>query len=441
MITRIKIDGFKSFSDFEVELKPFNVIVGANGSGKSNLLDALKLLRNLTEGSIAEAFSKQRGTPSELFTRYPDGTSAQEMSFEIDLFEKDSDGKYARLNYTFTIAKKDTLRKEKLVATHQSISFIEPDEDGWFKDNVHNSFLELSTYNASIKKEIYQSSNNYSSLLLNFMSAVEVLGASKEPLNFSEHFTVTDILYAVAVLVRGFKNLSFINLAPQNMSLPSATAGPHSLAENGANLAAALHQITHNDKWLLKQISRSMYSILPTHKKIRVLEDKIQDNYYIELQTNDNTWFNARLLSEGTLRVLALLVLRYDETQNGVVCLEEPEQGVHPLRIRGILKILKEISTDLSEAPDPDDQLRQVIITSHSPVLLSKALELEGNVCLLYTQMVGAVNYIPNQILKITRMHQIQAEDSPRKLTLAIGKRHLYAKQVIDYINSVHSKE
>jgi AAA15 family ATPase/GTPase len=47
MITQIEIDGFKTFKDFKVELAPFQVIVGANGSGKSNLFDALQLLSRL----------------------------------------------------------------------------------------------------------------------------------------------------------------------------------------------------------------------------------------------------------------------------------------------------------------------------------------------------------------------------------------------------------
>jgi len=44
MITRIEIDGFKSFSNFSMDLKPFQVIIGAKGSGKSNLFDALQVL-------------------------------------------------------------------------------------------------------------------------------------------------------------------------------------------------------------------------------------------------------------------------------------------------------------------------------------------------------------------------------------------------------------
>jgi len=68
MITNIKIDGFKSFRNFEMEFSPFTVIAGLNASGKSNLFDALELLSRLAEYSLRDAFPERRGTVSELFT-------------------------------------------------------------------------------------------------------------------------------------------------------------------------------------------------------------------------------------------------------------------------------------------------------------------------------------------------------------------------------------
>jgi energy-coupling factor transporter ATP-binding protein EcfA2 len=49
MITKIEIDGFKTFNNFKIELSPFVIIAGANGSGKSNLFDAILLLSRLAE--------------------------------------------------------------------------------------------------------------------------------------------------------------------------------------------------------------------------------------------------------------------------------------------------------------------------------------------------------------------------------------------------------
>lgn len=70
MITYIKIDGFKSFQEFEMEFTPLTVIAGPNAAGKSNLFDALRLLSSLaTTDKIQKAFREQRGDLLELFTK------------------------------------------------------------------------------------------------------------------------------------------------------------------------------------------------------------------------------------------------------------------------------------------------------------------------------------------------------------------------------------
>lgn len=63
MITRIEIDGFKSFKDFAMEFTPLTVIAGANASGKSNLFDALQLLSDIAEVELSEVFDMTRTYP------------------------------------------------------------------------------------------------------------------------------------------------------------------------------------------------------------------------------------------------------------------------------------------------------------------------------------------------------------------------------------------
>ena len=85
MITKIKINGFKSFQNFTITFAPFTIVAGANASGKSNLFDALKLLSHLSEKDLKTAFSGQRGDPIELFTQYDDNRHAMEMAFEVEM--------------------------------------------------------------------------------------------------------------------------------------------------------------------------------------------------------------------------------------------------------------------------------------------------------------------------------------------------------------------
>ena len=85
------------------------------------------------------------------------------------------------------------------------------------------------------------------------------------------------------------------------------------------------------------------------------------------VKDSDGTPHPARALSDGTLRFLALAVLDMDPDTQGVLCLEEPENGIHPTRIPAILELLHDIAGDTSEPIGPDNPLRQVIVNTHSP--------------------------------------------------------------------------
>ena len=85
MITYIKINGFKSFINFEMGFTPFTVVAGPNASGKSNLFDALKLLSDLSHTDLKNAFRNQRGEARELFTQFSNDEYANQMSFYVEM--------------------------------------------------------------------------------------------------------------------------------------------------------------------------------------------------------------------------------------------------------------------------------------------------------------------------------------------------------------------
>src|SRR5881398_1704649 len=84
MITQIELDGFKTFKDFKVELAPFQVIVGSNGAGKSNLFDALQLLSQLAGTDLLTAFQGLRGDADEVFTKLPHGRTVDRMCMAVE---------------------------------------------------------------------------------------------------------------------------------------------------------------------------------------------------------------------------------------------------------------------------------------------------------------------------------------------------------------------
>ena len=105
MLTRIEIDGFKSFSGFKLDIPPFLVVLGPNASGKSNLFDAVQQLRRLVgKPSLFDAFIEARGELGELFRRRGDGSQVPRMSFAVEVLLEptvvDQFGASVEINHT-----------------------------------------------------------------------------------------------------------------------------------------------------------------------------------------------------------------------------------------------------------------------------------------------------------------------------------------------------
>src|SRR5262249_26298078 len=87
----------------------------------------------------------------------------------------------------------------------------------------------------------------------------------------------------------------------------------------------------------------------------------------IAMTDRHNTEHVASALSDGTLRFLALTVMEADPKSRRLLCLEEPENGMHPLRIAAVIELLGDLAVDVEEPVDANNPLRQVIINTHSP--------------------------------------------------------------------------
>jgi energy-coupling factor transporter ATP-binding protein EcfA2 len=110
-------------------------------------------------------------------------------------------------------------------------------------------------------------------------------------------------------------------------------------------------------------------------EKVWIDRDNARDSLTLMVTTRNGTPLPAKSLSDGTLRFLALAVLALDQESPGLICVEEPENGIHPERIPKILQLLQEIATDTDYPIGPDNLLRQVIISTHSPAVVAQIPE------------------------------------------------------------------
>jgi len=385
MITYIKIDGFKSFSDFEMTFTPLTVIAGVNASGKSNLFDALNLLSRLAETDLKTAFSEQRGNPDELFTQYDDDSYADEMSFTVEMLLNrkvvdnwggDVELNNTRLRYMLKISRSDNnYGFQALRVTHESLEKIKPEEDKWSKDLLHKGakilaktlraggsrepFIKTEPDRDNIAIKIRQDGGGHGKATPASAVSQTVLGGINS-VDFPH-------AYAAKEEMRSWK---FLQLNPEDLREPTRQdAGLRDeLTSSGKNMAAALYRIKQSDSYNLKEISRKLNSFLPSFTDVDVFNDVPNRQYIIKLKGEDNKWFSSRVLSEGTLRLLALCILEHDEKYTGLLCFEEPENGIHPFRIKTTASLLKDLTSSFT---GDDYLLRQVIVNTHSPVLIS----------------------------------------------------------------------
>lgn len=101
------------------------------------------------------------------------------------------------------------------------------------------------------------------------------------------------------------------------------------------------------------------------------------------------------------MRILALCILEYDSKHTGFLCFEEPENGIHPFRIKIMAKLLKDLSVDFADIEMP---LRQVIVNTHSPALVAhiNRWQDDNNVSIWYAEIRVRVTDIQNKRVKLS---------------------------------------
>jgi len=393
MITHIKIDGFKSFKSFEMDFTPLTVIAGANASGKSNLFDALKLLSRLAETELKTAFREQRGDAVELFTQYDNHEYASQMSFSVEMLVNrkvkdswagESELKYTRLHYELVIGRKRNKKGlDELYVEHELLKPLKHKEDEWVESNIPDNTLRhwrpLVTARRG-KPYIYTEEKDGIPTIK--LPQDGKPGGKETPANTVSRTVLSGIndvgfphAFAAKEEMRSWK---FLQLNPEVLREPTRKdlGLRDTITESGDNLAAALFRIQLDDEYILKEISRKLNNILPNLTEVQVYDDKPNNRYIIKIRSEEGREFSSRVLSEGTLRLLTLCVFQYDNKHNSLLCYEEPENGIHPFRIEPLVSLLKDLSVDFGDTEMP---LRQLIVNTHSPLLIGKAFELKEN--------------------------------------------------------------
>lgn len=152
-------------------------------------------------------------------------------------------------------------------------------------------------------------------------------------------------------------------------------AGP--MTAYGNNLPATLYRLhlKKKDQDVYQQLTNHIKELVPSIDEIMIDNDENRAVLTLKIRFKDGLVLPARSLSEGTLRFLGLAILKEDSRGRSLICLEEPENGIHPKKIKEIISLLEDMATDTNYEVGEDNPLRQVIINSHSPLVVSEVPE------------------------------------------------------------------
>jgi predicted ATPase len=389
MLTRLKVSGFKNLDDLDVRFGPFTCIAGANGAGKSNLFDAIRVLGHFADGPLLGAALRIRGMGSShgevgrLFRKVGD-QSASTMSFVAEMIIAprglDEFGVEAKAGSTFveySLELRNNVEESRLEIVKEELKEIDniadhlffPSSPDWLQSSITQGrggepFISTAQAEIRLHREGIEGKDQ------------------RVPAHRSPRTMLSGVNSAgnpTALLARReMQSWQFLYLEPSHLRSPSHVSSVPRIHESGSNVAATLFRLAESSgsetgaPGVYAQLSNRLFRIVEDVRDVWVTKDDQRELLTLYVRDRNGTVFPARDLSDGALRLIAFGVLEQDPEATGLVCVEEPENGVHPGRISAILEILKAIAVDTHEAVDADNPLRQVIINTHSPVVVGQ---------------------------------------------------------------------
>lgn len=390
MLTRIEINGFKSFRDFGLDLNPFSAVVGPNASGKSNLFDAIKFLSLLAQSDVSSAMRSLRGEPSELFRSSPLG-SADRMKFAVEVLlspeGEDSFGntykiKGQRVRYEISIA----IRKNKsgwidgAFVSHEDCRVLKPGPDTHpFVKRIKPSYshrkmpLLETTYEQGRQIATFSiRQDGDSDSGVSKRGRPMILSAAEAGTSALSTITTPEFPHLYA-LRQFFLSIKFLEINPTAARSSNDRFESKQLKPDASNLSAVLSRMKNDTSstdlpyGVISDVSSDLTSLIPSVKKVIVDDGLDAKEYSFSVEMSDGQIFSSRVISDGTLRLLALLATLNDPQRTGVLCFEEPENGVHEGRIPRLIQLLRS-ATDIETARDP---IFQILLNTHSPAVMS----------------------------------------------------------------------
>lgn len=332
MIKRLVIENYRSLKSVDITLGPLTILVGPNSAGKSNLVDALRFVRDALFHDLDSAVLDRQGLNA--IRRWTHRESPVDIRIQLYLEAMNWSGEYS-----FALTQEGwedyTIKGEHIVVRDdQGTTIVETTRGKWTQ-------LPKGSEGDFLAERVPVSSTR---LMLPFL-------------------TMTNVFPAFMNMYEFLRDMNFYSLYPNNLREPQKHSLSYPLFEQGSNLASVLRQMesSGDSVEISEALSRVVggvtgYSVIPVGS---YLVTKL--HHAPSKDEQSGPIFDLTQESDGTLRMLGILTALYQKPPRPLISVEEPELTIHP----GALGVLCDVIREAS--------LRsQIIITTHSPDLISR---------------------------------------------------------------------
>lgn len=395
MLKSVEIEGFKSFGapGQRVELTGLNFLVGANASGKTNFVSALRFLQNAVRQDVEFAVNDLGGT-SEVRNK---------------LQRKRVEGKYVRVSLCLDYSV--PVRREYASVPKRASDHTEHVE---IRDFAYTLAVDLRRrdevpviVDESLTANIVDKRGSAPYALRRDDKRVKITDPYEKANGVAEELPVPEQERARPALSVGFFSLpavmfkrlvedwSFFNISAHVARQSYREIPDASLGMFGENLAVVLHRLkAENGEHGLDSIITNLRGAVPGFESVRAVKTEYEARWALRLTEERIKSISPGAISDGTIRLLALMVIANLGThKKGLIAIEEPENGIHPHLAEHLISVFRDTAGT-----------SQIIATTHNPAFLDY---LEPEEVLLCGKVDG--------FTKIRRAVDIQEIESFRK--------------------------
>jgi len=368
LIRRIEALRYRCLESVAQEIRPFHLLVGANGTGKSTFLDVPQFLGDLVAGGLDAAISNRSENLQDLIWRR--SLQGFELAIELEIPEDTIDkigGSYRRCRYEVAVGvagdtDENVIKAEKVLLCEDRAP--ETAELDLFPRHPKPPETILSRSRTRGVKTVVNKSeggndNFYTETGKGWVNAFK-LGPHRSALgNLPEDETKFPVAtWLKRTLVDGMERLVLNSAAMKRASAPGQ---PRGFRPDGSNVPWAVKELRRRDSDRIGSWINHIRTAIPEIEDIETVERKEDRHRYLQVVYRNGLKAPSWIVSDGTLRLLALTLVAYLRDPGRIWLVEEPENGIHPRAVETVYQAFR--STYDS----------QILCATHSPVVLSLA--------------------------------------------------------------------